>query len=283
MKPLTCKVLSFGLASAVTAVAWITFCPRVSVSAPSPAVPASDIVKAFWSRERIASLITAVEQAGTVEARLSACTDLLQIPASDVREVLEQLSLKDKHRLSLAAKTLLIRWASDDGEAATQWAWKRFRSVGLWDEAFREIASAWAAHNPAGLGKWALAAADRVKPDAEEPSMAELEAMEHPYVASDLTEISNWLVTEDPRLAYQLLKKRGGFSSEDMKMPLALTSVAKVQEALSVFNDVRINDPLKLSGDEIQVYYLLTRWHELDPDDFNRSSHAGSIVFNPAE
>jgi hypothetical protein len=75
----------------------------------------------------------------------------------------------------------------------------------------------------------------------------------------------------------------GGFSSEDSKMPLALTSVPKVQEALAVFNDVRINDPLKMSGDEIQVHFLLTRWHQLDPEDFNRSSHAGSIVIRASE
>lgn len=285
MKPSTCKILGFSLASAVTAVAWIVFWPRpASVGKPSSPAPETVIAEAPWSRERITSLITAVEKAETREAKLNACTDLLQIPIADVREVLEQANLKKGDRLSLVTKILLIRWAADDGEAAIQWAWKRFRSQGLWDDAFREIAPAWAAHNPAGLGKWALLAADKLKPGAEEPSMAEVEAMELPAVdSSKLTAIANWLVTEDPRLAYQLVKRLGGFSSDDPKMPLALTSVTKVQEALSVFDGLKISDPTRFSGNEIHLHYLLTRWHELDPDDFNRSPYAGSIVTDTGE
>jgi len=285
MKPSTCKILGFSLASGVTAVAWIGFWPRtIAVNNPTPLVPETVIAEAPWSNERIASLITAVEKAETREAKLNACTDLLQIPFVDVREALEQANLKNGDRLSLVTKILLIRWAADDGEAAIQWAWKRFRSEGLWDEAFREIAPAWAAHYPAGLGKWALLAADKLKPDAEEPRLAEVAAMEIPSVdSSKLTAIANWLVTEDPRLAYQLLKRRGGFSTDDQKMPLALTSVAKVQEALSVFDGLKIKDPTRFSGDEIHLHYLLTRWHELDPVDFNRSTYVGSIITNTGE
>ncbi|MES2924937.1 MAG: hypothetical protein V4819_25500 [Verrucomicrobiota bacterium] len=285
MKPVTCKILGFCLASAVTAVAWIVFWPRtVSIAAPPLLAPETVIAEAPWSNERIASSISAVERADSVETKLNAGTDLLQIPLAGVREFLERANLKKGDRLSLVAKILLIRWAADDGEAALQWAWKRFRSEGLWDEAFREIAPAWAAHNPAGLGKWALLVAEKLKPDSEEPRLAEVEAMELPAMdSSKLTEIANWLVTEDPRLAYQLVKRRGGFSSDDAKMPLALTSVAKVQEALTVFDDLKITDPTRLSGNEVHLYYLLTRWHELDPDDFNRSTYAGSIITNTVE
>lgn len=280
MKTSAREILCFGAAAAVTVFAWAVFWPRsVSIAAPPPEAPATVVEPVLWNRERIASLIAAVEKSSSDETRHNACTDLLQIPAASAREFLERGDLKDKNRLSLVARILLIRWATDDGETAILWAWKRFRSEGLWDQAFQEIGPAWAAHNPASLGRWALSAAEKLKPGSNEPTMEEIASMEFPLVDSGmLTDISNWLVTEDSRLAYQLVKKRGGYSSDDSQMPLALTSVAKVREALLVFDDLRIKNPSRLSGDEIHLHYLLARWHELDPDDFNRSSYAGSIV-----
>lgn len=285
MKSSVRDILCFGAVGAVTAMAWAFFWPRsVPNAAPPPEAPETTVKSVLWTRERIASLIAAVEKSNSEEAKLNACTDLLQIPIAGVREFLEQGDLKDKNRLSLVTRILLIRWAADDGETAILWAWKRFRSKGLWDQAFQEIGPAWAAHNPASLGRWALSAAEKLKPSSNEPTMEEIASMEFPLVDSGmLTDISNWLVTEDPRLAYQLVKRRGGYSSDDSKMPLALTSVAKVREALLVFDDLRIKNPSRLSGDEIHLHYLLARWHDLDPDDFNRSTYAGSIVTNTAE
>lgn len=285
MKSFTREILCFGTAGAMTALTWAFFWPRsVPIAAAPPEAPETTVEPILWSKVRIASLIAAVEKSDSEEAKLNACTDLLQIPVSSVREILEQTNLKDRNRLSQVAKILLIRWAADDGETAILWAWKRFRSEGLWDQAFQEIGPAWAAHNPASLGRWALSAAEKLKPGSNEPTMEDIASMEFPWVDSGmLTDISNWLVTEDPRLAYQLVKKRGGYGSDDSRMPLALTSVAKVREALLVFDDHRIKNPSRLSGDEIHLHYLLARWHELDPDDFNRSTYAGSIVTNTAE
>lgn len=285
MNLLTRKILSFSVAGAITAMTWNYFWPRtVPIPAPPPEMQETSTESARWSKDRIEALITAVEKAKPIEAKLNACTNLIQIPIADVQEILEDANLKNGRGLSLATKILLIRWAASDGETAILWAWKRFRITGLWDQAFREIGPAWAAHDPAGLGQWALAVAENRKLDAKEPDLATIKTMDFPWVDSRmLTEISNWLVTEDPHLAYQLLKKRGGYSSADMTMPLALTSVEKVREALLVFDDLKIENPSRLSGDEINLYYLLTRWHELDPDDFNRSAYAGSIATSTTE
>jgi hypothetical protein len=284
MKSKTQKIAGFLLASFVTAAAWIAFWPHPQ-TAIAPSTMALELVvpETRWSRDRLASSITAVENADSDQARLDACSDLLQIPLTDLRELLEQVS-NDERRLSLVTNTLLIRWAANDGEAAISWAWKRYRSQGLWDAAFREIIPSWAAHDPKGLAAWALEAADHTRPTSEQPRIAEIESMEHPLVDSRmLTDIGKWLVTEDPRLAYEILERRGGFSSEDSKIPLALTSVAKIQEALSVFKGRQILDPLKLRGEERHLYYLLNRWHQLDAEDFNRSSYAGSIIPQAAE
>lgn len=286
MNSFVLKISTFGLASAVTAAVWIHFWPQAvpePVTLPPKAPPATK-PETRWSKERLDSLIAAVEKADSPETKANACADLLQIPDADVCDALEQGVAKNGNRLSLVAKTLLIRWAAKDGEAAALWAWKRLRSEGSWHAAFREIGPAWAAHNPTGLAKWAMAAAERLKPDVDEPDVAEAKTMELPHVDSEmLAGISQWLVTEDPRLAYELIKKRGGTSSEDRKTAQALTSAAKVREALMVYGDLKIKDPNGFVGDEIQLYCLLMRWHELDPDDFNRSSHAGSIATDDAE
>ncbi len=285
MKPTTRNFQGFFLAAAITAGAWFALWPRTDLPSPplSP-VPGPPPVQVRWSKERIAALVDAVEKAGQDEARLNACTDLLQIPAEDARELLETATLKDGRRLSLVAKVLLIRWASENGEAATVWAWQRFRSEGIWDQAFRETGPAWAAHDPAGLGRWALAAAGRVKPGDGEPKLADAASMDEPFVDFGmLTDIAGWLVTEDPRLAYQLVKKRGGFSTKDMEMPSAISSAAGIREALQAFEGVKITNPTRLAGDQLPVYYLLQRWHEIDPGDYNRSPHAGSIETRTAE
>lgn len=285
MKPSARNLSGFLLASAITAAAWMALWPWPVPPPPPPApLPEPPLAQARWSREKIASLVEAVEKSAPGEARLNACTDLLRIPAAGIPELLEELNLKNGESLSLVAKVLLIRWASDDGNAATEWAWKRFRTEGLWADAFREIGPSWAAHDPAGLGRWALSVAEKLKPDTEEPNMEEAASIERPFVDSGmLTDIAGWLTTEDPVLAYQLVRKRGGFSSKDMKMPSSMTSVADISGALKVFEDVKLTSPTRLRGDEIHVHALLQRWHEIDPGDFNRSAHAGSIITASAE
>jgi hypothetical protein len=285
MKPMTQKTFGFLIASFVTATAWIAIWPSPTPAIAAPKVAMKHVVPTtHWSKERVASSVAAVGKAGSDRARLDACSDLLQIPIADVRKALEQVTLGDKRRLSLATKTLLIRWAADDGDAALRWAWQRYRSQGLWFDAFREIAPAWAAHNPKGLAAWALDAAEHMKANSGELSMEEIKPYQRPVVDSNmLTDIGKWLTTEDPRLAYEILVKRGGFSSQDPKIPLALTSVAKIQDALSVFQGRKIRDPLKLREEEVHLYHLLNRWHQLDAEDFNHSPYAGTIIPQAAE
>lgn len=284
MNSFVLKIPLFGLAGAITAAAWVGFWPRASPEPMTPAPPPpTDRPDSSWSSERVDSLMMALEKADSLEAKLNAAADLLQIPDADVRDAVEKAVAKNSKRLSLVAKMLLIRWAAEDGEAATLWAWKRLRSEGSWEAAFQEIGPSWAAHNPAGLAKWAMSAAEGRKP-GDDPDMAEAETMETPHIGSGiLGSISRWLVTEDPQLAYELIRKRGGMSSDDQKTAQALASVEKVREALTAFGDLTIKNPNQLSGDEIQLYYLLLRWHQLDSDDFNRSKHAGSISTDDAD
>ena len=211
MKPIARQFRVFVAACAVTAAVWMMAWPEPAVVPQPPAKPVADVSGARWSKERIASLVAEVEAAKTDEARLHACGRLLQIPLADARETLETVNLKSGHGLSLVAKVLLIRWASGDGEAATDWAWKRFRSEGLWNDAFREIGPAWAAHKPASLAEWALRTMDNRKPGSDSITKREAEESERPLLEfGTFSKISGWLVTEDPRLAYQILIARGG-------------------------------------------------------------------------
>jgi hypothetical protein len=96
-----------------------------------------------------------------------------------------------------------------------------------------------------------------------------------------LTDIAGWLVTEDPHSAYQLIVLRGGFSTDDRKIPMAIHTVARVREALLAFDKLEFLDPAKLHGTDTAAMLLLMRWKELDPADFNRTPHAR--LFDPPE
>ncbi|GAA5129253.1 hypothetical protein JIN84_03130 [Luteolibacter yonseiensis] len=279
MKPSRRDLAVFGLTCLATAAAWIHFRPIEAPAAPAPAPPVT--TPTGWSGERLDQALAAVGKAGSAAARLDACKDLLQIPPTDILATLEQQVAESDRQLSLVAKTLLIRWAAEDGEAAARWAWNRLRSKEAWEEAFRQIGPAWAAHNPTGLGRWAMTIDAKGTPPDDAP---EAGTMEMRVASRGLhTDISRWLVTEDPRLAYEILIKHGRMSSEDPKIALALSSVERVREAVSAFGDFKIGNPVRLTGKEIHLYYLFLRWSELDPDDFNRSRHAGTIAIGDTE
>jgi hypothetical protein len=275
----------FAAGCAITAAAWAIFWPRPVPVSPPPAEAVVVVPEVRWTKERISSLIIDLENAKTDEARLEASSKLLQIPLEAASEALETVNLKNDRGLSLVAKVLLIRWASGDGESATNWAWKRFRSEGLWEAAFREIGPAWAAHNPVGLGKWALEVAEKTKSPAETITMSEAIAADEPLLdSSALGDISEWLMTEDPHLAYQVLFKRGSISTEDAKVPLALTSVAKVRQALLAFQRLdKLSDATLMGNEDYQAVHLFTRWRDLDPEDFSRSPYTSFVFPDPTK
>ncbi len=272
MKPSIRNLLVFTAASVATAVAWMSAWPRVDpAERPSEAKRETEFQRQPWTHENTASILSAVEAADSDRKKLTAAADLLAIPITEMDDALDLVKWNDGNRLTLAGKVVLIRWASDDGQAAMAWARKQFKSKALWKQAFAEIGPAWAAHDPKGLAAWAMPPSRNQTPE-DDPT-------DRPTIDSDgLTDIAGWLVTEDPTAAYQLLKRRGGFSSRDMTLPLALTSVTKVREALLCFGDLKITNPQRVEGDQIPLYLLLQRWNELDPDDFGNSPYAGSIA-----
>lgn len=272
------RLLVFTSACMATAAVWAALWPRrVETSPPTPPPPV--VVEVRWTQDQIASRVAAVENAKTDEERLAACGELLQIPLSEVPDLLEQVDHRSGRGLSLATKTLLIRWASGDGEAAVNWAWKRFRSDGVWENAFNEIGPAWAAHHPAGFAKWALRAAEKKRSPSETVTLAEAGAAELPLLESaTFRKIPLWLVTEDPHLAYQVLRTRGGYSSTDAELPLRLNSAAKVREALLAFDNLDKLDPVVTRGGDYAAKMLLGRWQELDPEDFSRSPYARFVI-----
>lgn len=212
-----------------------------------------------------------LSEAGTDEAKLTVANAISRYSADELRLALERETLIENHQLTLAAKVLMIRWAEKDGQVATEWAWIRFRSEGLWNQVFREIGPAWAGHSPASFGAW-------VKERAEQNTLHDISeevgmGSAWPLLDFDnLTRSSSWLMTEDPRVAYQILFLRGGISTRDSHHADTLRSVEQVQQALSAFDGL---DEMKIGsfqGNQIYLTPILNRWRTLDPESFEKSS-----------
>jgi hypothetical protein len=265
----------------ITAVAWLLIWPekpRTMVEATqNPQVSAA---VGSWTRDQIDTRIAAVRNASTDQARLDASIDLLEIPAEDVPEVLERMKSEIERDFSQVAQILVIRWASSDGEAAANWAWKNFRTGPQWENIFNQIGPAWAAHHPAGFYAWVLETARNRSDVGSSISLAEAESSEEPLLDySLLRKIPGWLITEDPHLAYKvILATNIGFS--DLQLPDSLASVSKVREALLAFDEPEPLEATKGASIGRMKNSLLLRWNELDPEDFNRSSFADQIVID---
>ncbi|WP_367873488.1 hypothetical protein [Luteolibacter sp. Populi] len=282
MKASSQKALAFGIATGVSAWAWSHFWPQAAAE-PSASSPASaPIVRiAAWSDGEIRSALHACAAAANNTKRMQAAMQLGKIPVGSILAALEaEPPVKDRE-LTLAAKVLLIRWAGSDGNAASAWAWKNFRSgsgYGLWDEALREIGPAWAWHDAAGLHRWVMACQHV---GMEEVSRDTAKASEKPILDfSQVSEICRWLAPEEPRLAFELLQTRNGYSSEDRLIGMDF-NLTQVKEALEAFPDLDQSKPGVFRDSEIHAQRLLSRWQELDPEDFARSPYAHLHLANP--
>ncbi len=279
MSPSIRKIAAFTTGCIVTVVVWSTLSPtpeKPSVGLPQPQHEA--VKKQLWPVGKTASLVAALNQADSDEAKVRAANHLLSIPTAEIDDAFSEIEWKDGNRLSLAAKVLLIRMASEDGKATAERAWKHLHSQKLWPQAFAQIGPAWAAHDPASLVAWATSFAGKTKSVGGEGTERKPDRRDGPTLDHrGLTDVIGWLVTEDPEAAYQLLRKRGGFSSDDQLLPLVLFSTAKVNEALMAFGDLRITDPNRVEGDQVQLFFLLHRWQEIDPESFDASPYALSF------
>lgn len=230
----------------------------------------SGIQKPLPAPISVGELLSELAVAKTEEARLAAAHSIKRLTSAELREALEQETLIENRQLTFSAKVLMIRWAEKDGHAATDWAWKRFRGEGLWNQAFREIGPAWASHNPAVFAAWVLESAKQ-KPHGtltkDDGFASDVPLLDF----ENLSRSASWLISEDPHAAYEVLIKRGGFSSDDGNMADGLKSVAQVEQALSAFDNLEQIKPGSFAGSEIHIFPILGRWQELDPEGFQKS------------
>lgn len=274
MRTTPLQTLAFGLALVGSGYVWSWLWQHAEPGSPvSAAAPATPPAKP-WTAQDTAAAMAELKDAKTADARMKAVATLGNIPPGQIRETLEQASVVENGDLTLAAKVLLIRWAGSDGAAAADWAWKRFRSEGLWQEAIREIGPAWAWHDAKGLHRWVMAAT-KEKP-GESTTKAQAEASESPILDSeDVFNIAKWLAPEEPRLAFELRRmERNTVFSGDLELPRLLRTLPQVKEALLAYDDLDQIKPGIMHGHQMLQVALFGRWEELDPEDFARSPYA---------
>ncbi len=271
MSPLARNFSLFGIACALTGGAWWLTWPQIQ-SPPPPVVSSAPVPRAEpWEKRMMIDLIHELESAATDQVRLEAAGRLMEIPAENVENALERVTLVRDRKLTLVAKVLLIRWATTDGEAACRWAWRRFRSDGLWESAFREMGPSWAGRHPKSLEKWSIS---HFAKSAETISMQTGLASDEPVLEFDmLSHVSKWLILEDPRAAFEVLQARGGFSTDD-RLPESLQTVEEIRHALLAFDDLDKMTPNRFTGPEIWAQSLFVRWRKIDPEDFSRSPYS---------
>ena len=266
------QTIAFVGASAVTVAVWGVCWPKAEPPLAAPAETPRQVQR--WTVMELTGRIDAVRNAGTNEARLKAAARLNEIPAAEVAEALESAPLIENRELTLAAKLLLSRWAADDGEVAANWAWQRFRSEGVWEEAFNEITASWAWHQPAKLCAWAKRVANERRLFAGDISLADAMLSDDPVLGFDMIDrIGRDLIPVAPREAFEVLQVRGGFSSNDIHLCESLQTVSAVREALLAFDHLDQMQPYQWHDEEITARGLLERWKELDPESFSSSPY----------
>lgn len=230
-----------------------------------------------WSREGFDAALAKLDQAGTKAEQLQLAGELAEIPVREIPAVLEAIPLEKDGRLGLAASTLLIHWASEDGEAALTWAWGRMRESNIWREAARSIFATWAWTDPDSLGKWTLAYMAGTK--LEDPTLAEAQASETPLLTfDDVSGIARMLVREDPKLGYEVFLKRGGWASNDDEIYKSLEDPAKIEQALHAFpnlEDLKArHESMTFTMDSLaHAESLMTHWMKIDPEGFAKSGY----------
>jgi hypothetical protein len=276
---------------AVTAIGWVMFWPDKPVEPINAAAP--EPVVEPWRRDELDALIATLENGKSDQEKLQAALRLEKIPASEVPSILASIQTTRDGNLTLPAKALLIRWASQDPEAAINWAWQEFRSQSAWNTAFREIGPAWAWRDPEGLKTWTLARLAANPPTKERPfgdlTAEEAKALDAPaFQFGDVGKISEWLLKEDPKFGMEIFLKRSGFSTSDSNLADSFTDPRKIERALLAFPSEML-EPLKTRdrttsftfGPEIYAQELLRRWRTLDPPGFQSSTYTIYLPKDP--
>jgi len=272
------QLLAFTTASALTAACWLAL--RPSPAEPQVAQPPPQAEARLESGD-LDRMLVALDSATTHDEKLEAALALRSLTPQDFPAVFERVEVAKDRQLTLAAKALLIHWASHDGGAASLWAWQRFREERLWKPAFREIGAAWAWRDPAGLAAWLTAQIGTNAGRMTDATLDEVRKSDAPlFESDDLSRACRWLMAENPRLALGPLEMRGGTSSDDHLIWDALQDPRKIEDALMAFEDL---DALLKDTQPGQYFFggkkgsasgLLMRWQTLDPEGFARSAYA---------
>ncbi|MEK7952187.1 hypothetical protein [Luteolibacter soli] len=279
---------------AVTAIGWIVLWPGTPAEPVAAAVP--EPAAKPWRRDELDALVAAIENAKSDGEKLQAALRLERIPSTEILSALSSIQTTRDGELTLSAKALLIRWASQDPEAAIAWAWQEFRSKPAWKTAFQQIGPAWAWRDPEGLKAWTLAQLEARPPDRgkdffDDYSIEQAKNLDAPGLKfADLNLISGWLLREDPKLGMEVFLKRGGFSSHDDRWEDTLTDPRLVERAMQAFPPEMIEvlktrdatKPFTL-GPETHAQTLLRLWRKLDPDGFRNSSYVSYLPENSFE
>lgn len=264
----------FLLGAAAGAVVWAGFAKSKNRSPEAIATLVPATAREKWTEESLASALAAIAAATSDDARIEAAIRLGKVPADEIESALEKIPLTDKEGLTLACRTLLIRWAAADGETAMRWGWGKFYKQGMWYAVFREIGPSWAWNDPQGFYLWTLDSPRKDFSDAVEEDR-KAAASEVPLLDfSEIGRASEWLLKERPDLALDLRSRAGGWSSSDYKLAEQIDSVEKVQLGLQACKDLDKLKPNIIQGDQMIAWSLLTRWKELDPESFSKSPHA---------
>ncbi len=281
MNPFTRRqVLAFGTACLLSAVAWYLCWPgRDDHAATNPPPAAATTAPAAAHSTNWNEVLAEVARARTNDERMAAAAKLGEVPVAEIPALLDSIELVKDRELTLAAKTLLIRWASVDGKAAAEWSWFKFRADGMWYFVIRDLAGAWAWHDPEGLAKWATDLVAQQGPGFHDsPPLAEVLKRDTPYLERNQTmEICERLLRESPRLAFGLYLKLPGWSTGDTFMWSALKTPQQISEALQAFPNIdgmNLNARRGLEGHAIYVHSLLTDWRKMDAAGFASSPYA---------
>ncbi|WP_035602245.1 hypothetical protein [Haloferula sp. BvORR071] len=270
------QVLSFGCAALLTAAVWYACWPqRLPVaSARSHAEPSPQEPKSKNWQEAVAQTASAEGN----EARLAAAVRLGEVPTAEIPALLDSIELVKDRQLTLAAKTLLIRWASEDGKAAAEWSWLKFRADGMWYFVLLEIAGAWAWRDPEGLAKWTMEIVAQQGPGFQDSlSVEEVLKRDVPVIERGRgAKICELLIRQSPRWAFELFLKLPGWSTGDGFMTSSLQSPEQIQDALLAFDleSMNLDATRGISGPAIYAHSLLTDWRKLDPQGFASSPYA---------
>lgn len=271
----------FLIAATVTLLCWSSLWQDgYRETGPVAGPPATTTAEPVWSQEQIDTRLAAVADASTDTERLAASNELLRIPSATVPELVERIKSGIERDFSPQARVLLIRWASADGEAAANWAWKSFRSGHRWKGVFNEIGATWATHNPVGFMRWAVEAAKR-SPDPWSGGipLKEAESSEFPLLDSDqMGSISQWLVTESAYLAHKFILETDA-KVYPRELLRTMDSVQDVRDALLACEEsAGAEGPTDGRGGASMRKALLLQWFVLDPENFNLSPHAEDLT-----